>query len=895
METKLLFPEKGNKSVMHSLFLKLSLGILLSVFATQAQAQKSNFFFKFFQPVDGGTISTTDNTTICVDDQPDYITATLEGDNGRKKRWVITDDKGTILGTPKKLPIDFNEAGGGTCYIYNISYNLVLGLRKGRNIKWIFGLFDLSNPIKVVRNEPKGGTLEGGPYEFTVDGEPDFVKNVSLSGNSGTNSAWVITDDQLNILGLPPSPDVVNFDEAGPGTCLIWHLSFEDGLEGAEVGANAANLSGCFSLSNSITVVRNPSAPLAGGTLEGGPYTFCVDGEADNVKNITLTGNEGENSAWVITDDKLNILGLPPTPEVVNFDEAGPGVCLIWHLSYNGTIEGAEMGANAADLKGDFELSNSITVTRNKPEGGVLEGGPYEFTVDGEPDFVKNVSLSGNSGTNSAWVITDDQLNILGLPPSPDVVNFDEAGPGTCLIWHLSFEDGLEGAEVGANAANLSGCFSLSNSITVVRKAMGSGNDELNAGTLTGGPFEFIIDGKADFATGISVEGASGENSAWIVTDDSGVILGTPPTPDVVNFDEAGVGLCLIWYIVYNGDISDLSETFDIVSIEGDFAISEEPIEVNRIAAPTPSVDGGTLTGGPYDFIVGDGIADNVSEVELTGNFGPNSAWVVTDGNNNILDLPESPSDVNFDLAPEGLCLIWHLSFEDGLEGAEVGANVADLNGVYDLSNEVIVNRTAAINLNGGTLSGEDYEFCVDGTPDNVSAITVTGADGDNNGWVITDEDLNILGLPPTPEVVDFDEAGVGVCLIWHITYNTLEGAKEGANVADLKGNFALSDSIKVSRNDCDDPDDGIAGIKAYFDAASSTFKVMANGEADAFVKIQIMNLQGNVLATGLVKSINGSTSNYFVNTSSYPSGMYVAKLYDKKSKDQQTIKFVIN
>ena len=80
--------------------------------------------------------------------------------------------------------------------------------------------------------------------------------DISLSGNSGTNSTWVITDDQGVILGLPATYSEVDFEDAESGTCLVWHLSFEDGLTGAEVGQNASGLQGCFSLSNSIVVNR---------------------------------------------------------------------------------------------------------------------------------------------------------------------------------------------------------------------------------------------------------------------------------------------------------------------------------------------------------------------------------------------------------------------------------------------------------------------------------------------------------------------------------------------------------------------------------------------------------------------------------------------------------------
>ena len=50
-------------------------------------------------------------------------------------------------------------------------------------------------------------------------------------------------------------PGEVNFETTGVGVCLIWYVVFED-ITGAEVGANAADLGGCFALSNSIQVTR---------------------------------------------------------------------------------------------------------------------------------------------------------------------------------------------------------------------------------------------------------------------------------------------------------------------------------------------------------------------------------------------------------------------------------------------------------------------------------------------------------------------------------------------------------------------------------------------------------------------------------------------------------------
>jgi hypothetical protein len=326
---------------------------------------------------------------------------------------------------------------------------------------------------------PDAGTLSGGPFNFFVDGSPDNVSGISTDPDAvGTNRTFVITDDALNILGLPPTIadlEAVDFDGAGVGTCLIWYLRHEDDLQGAQVGLNANDLSGTFDLSNSITVTRN-DGPKAG-VLAGDNFVFCVDGTADNVSGITTDPTAvGTNRTFVITDADGNILGLPPTLEAlqgVDFDGAGAGVCLIWYMRYENGLTGNEPGLNVADLSGIFSLSNSISVSRNQPIGGMISGGPFNFTVDGMPDMVSGITLDGTqTGTNSTWVITDADLNILGLPPTIEAlegVDFDAAGEGVCLIWYLRFEDGLTGAAAGENAADLEGCFSLSNSITVTR------------------------------------------------------------------------------------------------------------------------------------------------------------------------------------------------------------------------------------------------------------------------------------------------------------------------------------------------------------------------------------------------------------------------------------------
>ncbi|NMH87353.1 carboxypeptidase-like regulatory domain-containing protein, partial [Flavivirga algicola] len=162
--------------------------------------------------LDGGKISTKDNTTICIDGNATPINVSLRGDRGKKKQWIITDEKNNILALPKAPPFDFENAGAGVCKIWHISYWwYVRNLKIGKNLSRLRGWFDLSNSIEVTRNNPEGGALSGGPFEFTVgDEEADNIPEgaITLEGNSGGSSQWVVTDADGNILGLPPSPYV---------------------------------------------------------------------------------------------------------------------------------------------------------------------------------------------------------------------------------------------------------------------------------------------------------------------------------------------------------------------------------------------------------------------------------------------------------------------------------------------------------------------------------------------------------------------------------------------------------------------------------------------------------------------------------------------------------------
>ncbi len=447
------------------------------------------------------------------------------------------------------------------------------------------------------------GAISGGPFTFCVnDGTADTVSGISIdaTGGNGANSTWIVTDESSTILALLASNadlEGFNFDTGDPGGRLIWYLQYGT-VNNLQVDANLADLEGDFDLSQtSVKVNRNATTAAV---LTGGPFTFCIDGNEDNVSGIMVDEEgSGSNATWVITDSNGAILATPGTMadvETFDFNEGDAGDRFIWNLQYEDELANPDFDPdvegsprlnidNANDLSGCFSLSNAITVTRNVSEvnAATISGGPYSFCMDGTPDNVSGLAIDESEavGANSAWVLTDEGGAILQLPASIaeiEAIDFDstEAG-GTRLIWNIRYEDGIVGLEEGGSAGDLVGCFALSNPIQVSRTITATPN---NAGTISGGPFNFMDDGEPDFVSGIMLDDTnfSGSNTTWVVTDDTGVILALPETLaelEGINFDNINVGGdCLIWHLSYEDSILGLAIFNNASELSGCFALS---------------------------------------------------------------------------------------------------------------------------------------------------------------------------------------------------------------------------------------------------------------------------------------------------------------------------------
>ena len=666
---------------------------------------------------------------LCVGDGvDDYLTVddvNVWDNIGSNSMYLLTDMTGTILVVTSDIgTINFDLLAPGSCMYWHVAHeNNFQGAVVGNNVSQLMGCFSLSNAVTINKSDcgsgcaAAGGMLTGANITFCVDdGLPNVIveSDLGLTGNVGSNMQWVITDLSGNITALPGSLGNINFEGSAPGVCLVWNLAYENGIIGANVGNNANQLMGCFSLSNPITINKENctvGCAASGGSITGGPFEFCVTDGLDDIildAQIVLGGNLGTNSQWVVTDNLGNILGLPNSISEVNFEGTDLGQCLIWHLSYEDDLTGLVVGSNANQLGGCFGLSNPIMVTRIdciepcQVNGGIVGGGPYEYCIgDGNSDFIKDgqIILYNEFGPNFQWLLTDVNGNIISLPDHYTDLEFDDSAEGTCLIYHISYDIGIQGLFAGSNLNDISGCFDISNSVEIIKTDCTIDCMPVG-GNLLGGPFTFcveddVVDEISDAQ--IILEMNEGPNDRYLLTLADGTLLAVASNIGDINFDILPVGTCFISNISFYTGLLGLEVGNNInTDLQGCWGFSNQ-ITVTKMDCSVPcSATASTLTGGPFTFCVGDGEADMIlpGQLVVSGGSGPMSSWIITDSNGNILSLPFDYLSVDFDSSPLGICLLWQIRFEPGLTGLAVGNNASDLAGCFALSNAVEINRT---------------------------------------------------------------------------------------------------------------------------------------------------------------------------------------------------------
>jgi len=818
--------------------------------------------------VDGGQIMTTDSldfVDLCiVDAESDSIAVQLEGEQGTEFYWVITDSSGIILELAAGPDFDFSGAGTGICLIWHLaSIGDLDGLAVGENVDTLSGIFDFSNAITIDRTEVDGGMISHASMSDTInfitnDNLPDSL-DLELTSAIGSVNQWILTDTDGIILALPDSLPM-DFEGTDAGVCLLWNISYDEEPSSLEIDSSAFELTGCFDLSNAFTIVREH---INGGTIatpnEMPSLEFCLSDDIPDTLEVSLAGASASNFAWLITDSAGVILDLPLSPPFA-FSNAGPGICQIWHLAYEDNLTGLDLGNNVSDFTGSYSLSNSIEVIRKETIGGILTllNGMTIDTINVGEGIVDTIELilNGNQGEEMLFLITDTDGIILDTT-SNNIMDLESAGGGLCLIWNISFSSGTEGIEIGANANDISGCFELSNPVSIQR--MG-----LMGGTLTSidglTEIQLCLNDSLNASFDVILTDTLGPDFSWVITDTSGLILDLPSAPPF-DGNSLAPGTCMLWHLSHEPGLPGLAIGNNVGSLMGNFNFSNSILilKSNNEAASIETTDGLTVV----DIVVQEGINDTI-ELVVTGGSGENSAFIITDRLSNIIGINELSNSFDFENSSSGTCFIWHINYADGLEGLLLGENLSDIEGCFELSNAITVNKTA-ITIEGGVLSTTAFqtqlEICVGSGPVDPIELILNLNEGPNFQWVITDNNGIILGLP-TATPIDLSLAGPGICNIWNLSYSAVTGLAVGENINDIAGFFDFSNPVVVTRTQADGGNietiNGLTEITVPVgEGVTDLLNVVLSGNDGEFQSWLRTDMDGDILDFDLVPPFN--------------------------------------
>lgn len=204
------------------------------------------------------------------------------------------------------------------------------------------------------------------------DDIPDPVEIFPVGVNAA-NYSFVITDSESSVLGYTDI-NVFDLDGAGAGTCRIYGFAWSGDFD-MPTGVNVSELAsseGSAVSRNSITIERLGSSSVDGGTVLNdrngkGPIRLYL-GENPSPFRV-YTSNKAStdtNYSYIITDENGKVLGFPEG-NVIDLSKAPPGTCLVYGISYTGTLDtttGIHVSAVTADSGNQAVSDNAIRADR---------------------------------------------------------------------------------------------------------------------------------------------------------------------------------------------------------------------------------------------------------------------------------------------------------------------------------------------------------------------------------------------------------------------------------------------------------------------------------------------------------------------------------------------------
>ena len=711
--------------------------------------------------------------------------------------YLVYDNNGTILNVQSNPNVDFSLFPEGIYFITAASHNgQLFNTIVGENISKLYGCFENSNPLRVIKQFVNGGSISiNGSTALEICGSDATNIEPDVTGGLGNNINWVVTNDQGTILNIFDDLPI-NVSNLNDNPLFINRISFIGRIDGLNINGNLNNVEGCFDLSNQITINIKEISP---GTIVLNNTSFCVgDGVADLV-DITIVGNVGSFFQHIITNSLGEIIALPTT---LPFDVDGsePGTCIYYFLAADQSVS-TPLGTNINDIQGScFELSAPLSFTRVENFAGRVElagGVGTEIEVCQGGTTIIQVRNNGEAQAY-IYVVTNEQNEIIDLPDA-NIINANNLPSGVCRVYGIASSN-VVNLTIGEELVvpnMIDGCFDISeNFVEITKLAFDGGTIEL---PIT----EFCIgDGSEVEVSGVVMDAIGTEMQLFLTDDNGDIILILDELPFNIETLAAGT------YTLYNlssRDVFTLMNGTNISEIDGEcFDISEGATFTSIFNnGGTVSLEDGSLS---VELCVRDTFVNDFNFITTGG--GMNYQFIVTDTDNIIISIADT-NNIDFENAPAGTCRVWGMAFSETLE-LQVGEELVEpisLEGCFSLSN----NFVEVIRFDAGPVCGDcpaeagqvildNNFFCIgDGEADLVTG-NVIDADGDFLQIIVTDSDSIIIDLP-TEINFDVEDATEGVCIVWSLASVENIDLEIGDNIRDYDAScFELSQGITFTR-----------------------------------------------------------------------------------------------
>jgi len=558
----------------------------------------SNFISLSISDVQGGVISSDlgDVIDVCANDGvSDIVNVHLTGNSGQSSLWVLTDTNGVILRFLPFPPIDVDDGQEGVCLIWHLAFSQnIVGLVPGNSIFDLQGCFGLSNAIRFEKEMIESGDLSVmGLTEVDLClNNNQSVVSFRLTGTSTANNLLLILSESGQVLETSQSLDI-DFGLVS-GSCLVANLAYGHDFGGVQAGMNISDLEGCYALSNTVRINKHVVEPGVLTTLDGDSIVICRSDGIPDLVDFQITGFSAPERLFVIIDSVGDILGFTDN-STINLGAYSNSEFNVVHLVFS-EISGLVLGSNLGNLEGCFAYSNRIHIKNLTVEGGTLDsdlGREIDICVEDNNADPVSLLVSGATGSSNLKVITDAAGIVLDFF-SGNSYDLDNGITGEWHIWNLSYELGITGLVVGSPISNISGCFALSNSVTVHTFSKDPVNISIDGHTEID---ICVSDGQPDIVLPQIENGTfNPDESTWILTE-NGVI--TMLSTDLsIDLDNNMAGQCQLWLVCTVLETSGIETGASISGIQGCFSLSN-PVTVRKTVYVPADATSSTIS---FDF-----------------------------------------------------------------------------------------------------------------------------------------------------------------------------------------------------------------------------------------------------------------------------------------------------